>query len=93
MTAAGDEDARTLLIPGQCDIRNYGALTATSSQGFGNGTRTNTGTETEAEHQDGVESVVAVSRTWSSWGLAIAYMRWVNVDQGFETTGHLVDSR
>ncbi|KAK4156733.1 major facilitator superfamily-domain-containing protein [Chaetomidium leptoderma] len=68
MTAAGDDDARALLIPGQCDIREYGAITAGDPASCGSSSAA------ESDVQDGVRRIEAVSRTWSKWGLVIAYM-------------------
>jgi hypothetical protein len=65
MTAA-DDDARTLLLAGQCDIREYGASTSAVPDSGDS--------DTSSEVQDGVRRIEAVSRTWSKWGLVIAYM-------------------
>jgi hypothetical protein len=73
MTAVKDEDVRTLLIPGQCDLRDYGALTATGPDGLSSGDA-----ESEAGVQDGAMQSEALTRTWSKWGLVIAYMRWAD---------------
>ncbi|KAK4044607.1 siderophore iron transporter mirC [Parachaetomium inaequale] len=67
MTA--DEDARALLIPGQCDIREYGAV----ADALGSSESSSAG-DSEPDVQDGVRRIEAVARTWSKWGLVVAYM-------------------
>jgi hypothetical protein len=71
MTA--DEDARALLIPGQCDIREYGAVADVP----GSSESSSVG-DSEPDVQDGVRRIEAVARTWSKWGLVVAYMRSVD---------------
>jgi hypothetical protein len=71
MTTAGDEHARTLLRPGQRDVRDYGAVTTAGPDGSGN----DSSDDTEGDVQDGVRRIEAVSRTWSTWGLVMAYVR------------------
>ncbi|SPQ22906.1 fc97c650-8b70-42ea-b808-b241e2f19505 [Thermothielavioides terrestris] len=70
MTTAGDEHARTLLRPGQRDVRDYGAVTTAGPDGSGN----DSSDDTEGDVQDGVRRIEAVSRTWSTWGLVMAYV-------------------
>ncbi|KAL2156365.1 hypothetical protein VTH82DRAFT_1110, partial [Thermothelomyces myriococcoides] len=70
MTAAGEHDVRALLIPGQCDVREYGTLTDASG---GPGCM-GTAEDAEPDVQDGVRRIEAVTRTWSKLGLMVAYM-------------------
>src|SRR4051794_4971009 len=39
----------------------------------GDGESSSNSTTTDSEVQDGVRRIEAVARTWSSWGLAVAY--------------------
>lgn len=73
MTAV-DHDTRALLIPGQCDIREYGAVTDTPPSA-----RHNSASDSDSDVQDGVRRIEAVARTWSKWGLVVAYMRSVGL--------------
>lgn len=75
MTAA-EQDVRTLLIPGQCDIREYGTLPGIPDA-FDDGNAS----DTESDVQDGVRRIEAVARTWSKWGLVIAYLRLVGFEE------------
>ncbi|KAK3295692.1 major facilitator superfamily domain-containing protein [Chaetomium fimeti] len=68
MTAV-DDDARALLVPGRCDIREYGAVTD-----IPNSSGHNSASDSESDVQDGVRRIEAVARTWSKWGLVIAYL-------------------
>jgi len=70
--AAADDDTRALLIPGQCDIRGYGVVADGQDS-----TEGSTIGDSEPEVQDGVRRIEAVARTWSRWGLMVAYMRSV----------------
>ncbi|KAK4239623.1 major facilitator superfamily-domain-containing protein [Achaetomium macrosporum] len=70
MIATGDDDPRTLLIPGQCDIREYGAVPTAVPDS----PESSSASDTASDVQDGVRQIEAVSRTWSKWGLVIAYM-------------------
>ncbi|KAL2139358.1 hypothetical protein VTI28DRAFT_5297 [Corynascus sepedonium] len=67
--AAADDDTRALLIPGQCDIRGYGVVADGQDS-----TEGSTIGDSEPEVQDGVRRIEAVARTWSRWGLMVAYM-------------------
>ncbi|KAL2188450.1 MFS general substrate transporter [Thermothelomyces heterothallicus CBS 203.75] len=69
MAATGDHDARALLIPGHCDVRGYGAVTDVQGGSGGMGTAE----DSEPDVQDGVRRIEAVARTWSRWGLMVAY--------------------
>jgi hypothetical protein len=72
MTAADDE-ARAPLISPECEIREYGAATAgPDSSG------SSTVSDPDSDVQDGVRRIEAVARTWSRWGLVVAYLRLVN---------------
>jgi hypothetical protein len=74
MISTSDEDTRTLLIPGQCDIREYGAVPTAVPDS----PRSSSTGDTDSDVQGGVRRIEAVSRTWSKWGLVIAYMRLVS---------------
>lgn len=55
--------------------KQYGA-TSTSMTPAGSDLDSDTDTdEGEDEVQDGVRRIKAVSRTWTKWGLVVAYMR------------------
>jgi hypothetical protein len=73
MTAV-DDDTRALLIPGQCDIREYGAVTDIPA-----GSGHNSASDSDSDVQDGVRRIEALARTWSKWGLLVAYMRLVGL--------------
>lgn len=81
MTAADDE-VRAPLMPRECDIREYGAATVQPDS-----SGSSTVSDSDSDVQDGVRRIEAVARTWSKWGLVVAYMRLVNSNhQGGRST-------
>lgn len=104
MTAAGRDDARSPLMSGLVDVREYGARADAllvnarydncpcsdsdnedggsrgrgRGDGGGGGSSSSSGSDSDGESdvQEGVRRIEAVSRTWSKWGLVIAYMRF-----------------
>lgn len=84
MRAAGhDDDAREPLIfaggrngdgDDNSDCSEYGAVAYSSARG----PRENDGGLSDARSnvQDGVRRIDALSRAWSQWGLAVAYLRF-----------------
>ncbi|KAL2164232.1 hypothetical protein VTH06DRAFT_3448 [Thermothelomyces fergusii] len=70
MTGTANHDSRALLIPGHCDVRGYGTV-ADLPGGSG---ATGTAEDAEPDVQDGVRRIEAVARTWSRWGLMVAYL-------------------
>ncbi|KAL2137179.1 hypothetical protein VTI74DRAFT_7726 [Chaetomium olivicolor] len=72
MTAADDEQAP--LIPAQYDIRGHGGIIPGASGSSASGSGSDAGTDDDSDVQDGVRRIEAVSRTWSNWGLVIAYV-------------------
>ncbi|KAK4106255.1 MFS general substrate transporter [Parathielavia hyrcaniae] len=70
MRAADDADARTLLLAGQRDIREYGTGTSVSLESAASCSAS----DTSSDVQDGVRRIEVVARTWSKWALVIAYL-------------------
>lgn len=74
MTAV-DADARAALLSARPDDTRdweYGTV-ADLPAGSGSGDID----ESQLDVQDGVRRIEAVARTWSKWGLIVAYLRWV----------------
>lgn len=54
-------------------VHEYGSVTDVVLDSSGSGSES----DAESDVQDGVRRIEAVARTWSKWGLVVAYMRFV----------------
>ncbi|KAL2016542.1 hypothetical protein VTK56DRAFT_3399 [Thermocarpiscus australiensis] len=75
MLAAGGDASKAPLLFGQGAVCEYGAVANVIPDSPRSGrSASNDGSSDDSDVQDGVRRIEAVARTWSEWGLVIAYM-------------------
>lgn len=89
MANPGHDGAHAPLISRGDEATEYGAVTEIVSISPGD----DDGSGDESDVQDGVRRIEAVSRTWTKWGLMIAYLRFVDQQRGLAMTRRVVNPR
>lgn len=76
--SAVDGDDRAALLSGRPDHTRDSEYGTVADLAAGSGSGDVGEPELGLDVQDGVRRIEAVARTWSKWGLVVAYLRWVS---------------